>query len=160
LRFIVDGMLGSLARWLRLLGYETDYCGGASDDFLLKIVGSTQGILLTKDVELLNRARASGFHAFLITGEKEEDRLRSLSVQLRLPLEVNTALSRCPKCDGVLRTAGPAEIARVPSGTSRHYSEFWVCSSCGQIYWKGRHWKNINMTLRKAKESVESGKTE
>jgi len=160
LRFIVDGMLGSLARWLRILGYETDYFGGASDGFLLKMLGSVEGILLTKDEELLNRARAAGFQAFLISGEKEEDRLRSFSAQLKLPLEVNTVLSRCPKCDGVLRTAGPTEIARVPSGTLRHYSEFWVCASCGKMYWKGRHWKNINITLRKAKEPVDSRKTE
>ena len=153
-------MLGSLARWLRLLGYQTDYFGGSSDDFLLKKVGSTEAILLTRDVELLTRAKAAGFQAFLITGEKEEDRLRSLSLQLKLPLEANTVLSRCPKCDGVLRTAEPNEIAKVPIGTLRHYNEFWVCPNCGKIYWKGRHWKNINTTLRKVKESVDSGKTE
>lgn len=160
MRFIADGMLGSLARWLRLLGYQTDYFGGSSDGFLLKKVGSTKAILLTKDVELLKRAKAAGFQAFLITGEKEEDRLRSLSLQLKLPLEVNTALSRCPKCDGVLRTAEPREIVKVHIGTLRHYNEFWVCPNCGKIYWKGRHWKNINTTLRRAKKSVDSGKTE
>jgi len=160
LRFIVDGMLGSLARWLRLLGYQTDYFGGSSDDFLLQKVGSTEAILLTRDVQLLMRTKAAGFQAFLITGEKEEDRLRSLSVQLKLPLEINTVLSRCPKCDGVLRKAQPTEITRVPSGTLKHYNEFWVCTNCGKIYWKGRHWKNINTTLRKAKESSDSAKTE
>jgi len=153
-------MLGSLARWLRLLGYQTDYFGGSSDDFLLKKVGSTEAILLTRDVELLMRTKAAGFQAFLITGEKEEDRLRSLSVQLKLPLEINIALSRCPKCDGVLRIAEPTDIAKVPSGTLQHYNEFWVCTNCGKIYWKGRHWKNINTTLRKAKESAGSAKTE
>ena len=154
MRFVVDGMLGSLARWLRLLGYETDYFGGVPDDFLLKTIGSTEGILLTRDVELLNRARAAGFQAFLIAGENEEDRLRDFSNQLGLPLEANVALSRCPKCNGVLRRVKPTEISRVPRGTLKRYKEFWICVSCGKIYWKGRHWKNINTTLRKAREPV------
>jgi uncharacterized protein with PIN domain len=33
--FLVDQMLGELTRWLRLLGYDTDYDKGPTDDELI-----------------------------------------------------------------------------------------------------------------------------
>ena len=56
-------------------------------------------------------------------------------------------------CGASLRSVGKEEVAgKVPSGTLSHYGEFWACTGCGKVYWRGSHWKNISETLDKAKE--------
>jgi len=152
-RFVVDGMLGSLSRWLRMLGYEADYPNNASDDTLLELTAEKGAILLTMDVELYRRARARNLDAHLVEGDDEAERLASTAGHLGLRLEVDTVVSRCPTCNGPLREAEADEVReKVPVGTRARYSKFWVCSLCGKAYWQGGHWKKINETLRRARE--------
>ena len=48
-RFVVDGMLGSLARWQRILGYDTDYVNQRDDPELVRIARAENRVLLTRD---------------------------------------------------------------------------------------------------------------
>ena len=152
LKFVVDGMLGSFARWLRLLGYEADYFKAASDDFLLERAAAEGATLLTRDVELLRRAKTHGLQACFVEGEDEAERLSNLASQFGLKLDVDEAMSRCPTCGSSLRRVDVDEIRdRVPKGTLKRYREFWVCTGCGKAYWRGGHWKKINETLARAR---------
>lgn len=155
MKFVVDGMLGSFTRWLRLLGYEVEYFKGASDDFLLERAASKDATLLTRDVELLRRARARGLQALLVEGEDEAERLSRVASQLGLRLDIDEAASRCPTCGAVLRRVDVNEVRdKIPRGTLRRYREFWACSGCGKAYWRGGHWKKINETLARAKRML------
>ncbi len=157
MKFVVDGMLGSFTRWLRLLGYEAEYFKAASDNFLLERTASENAVLLTRDVELFRRARARGLQAFLAEGEDEAERLSNVASQLGLSLDVDEVLSRCPICGSSLKQVDINEVRdRVPEGTLRRYRDFWVCTGCGKTYWRGGHWKKINETLAKAKRSLEA----
>src|SRR5207247_5004990 len=71
LRFVVDGMLGGLARWLRMLGYETEYDSKADDNTLLELSKKQEAILLTRDEELYNLAVAKTINLVVGTGEKD-----------------------------------------------------------------------------------------
>lgn len=55
LRFACDAMLGRLARWLRLLGYDTFYSSEIKDAELLEVCSQGNWILLTRDVEFLSK---------------------------------------------------------------------------------------------------------
>ena len=68
MRFVVDGMLGSLARWLRMLGHDVDYDAERNDDALLKIATGEDRILLTRDEQLYGRARSRTVSSFLVPG--------------------------------------------------------------------------------------------
>ncbi|TMI36646.1 hypothetical protein E6H25_02100 [Candidatus Bathyarchaeota archaeon] len=103
MRFVVDGMLGGLARWLRMLGYETEYDSKADDNTLLELSKNQEAILLTRDEELYNRARAKNINSVLVTGDKEEVRLAQLVKTLGISLEINMATTRCPECGSDLR---------------------------------------------------------
>lgn len=150
-------MLGSLTRWLRLLGYEAEYYKDASDDFLLTKISSERQILLTRDVELVKRVTARGRQAFLVEGEDEAERLSNIASKITIKLEVDEILSRCPICGFVLKKAGIDEVRnKVSKGTFKHYNEFWVCPNCNKAYWRGSHWKKINETLRRAKELLKT----
>ncbi len=156
LRFVADGMLGSSARWLRMLGYDVKYCNDALDDDLLRVAEHENRVLLTRDAELFRRACAAGLRAAFVEGGSEAERLASIARCFDIRLEVDMSVTRCPVCDSPLKKVGrEAVLDRVESGTLRHYSEFWLCEGCGKVYWRGGHWAKITEILNKAKELME-----
>lgn len=152
-KFMVDGMLGKVARWLRMLGYDTKYANNLNDDEILKIADGEKRIILTKDYQLFRKANASGVKAVFIEGRSHIEKLADLSRQLDIRLEINIERSRCPKCNSAIKSVDKESVKdKVPSTTHRIYGEFWICTGCGQIYWRGSHWKKINNSLDQAKK--------
>src|SRR2546428_14110125 len=95
MRFLVDGMLGGLARWLRILGYEVRYDASGKDNDLLTIAGEENMVLLTRDEELYQRAVAKKIVSALVVGETEEERLVQIFCTFRVRLEANVEETRC-----------------------------------------------------------------
>ena len=151
-------MLGSLARWLRMLGYEADYDSKAHDNTLLektKLEGTT---LLTRDEDLHKRACSRGLVSVLVQGEKDEARLGRLAKTLGLSLELDMARARCPECGSTLREIPRSEASTIVPDTSLNlYEKFWRCTNiqCGKAYWLGTHVNNIRQTLEKARSIME-----
>jgi len=153
MRFLVDAMLGKLARWLRLLGHDAEYGRDASDEELLERARAEGRLLLTSDVELFRRALHSGVRALLVKGSTEEERLAQLASELGIRLEVDMTASRCPKCNSpVVEVPKEAVRGLVPEGSWRRYDRFWRCVGCGQVYWQGSHWSNIEAVLKRARK--------
>jgi len=156
MRFIVDGMLGSFSRWLRMLGCEVKYFNRASDDELLDVAKVESRVLLTRDLDLFRRAKSHGLEAFFVEGVTEAERLANFSRRFSIKLEVDASTSRCPTCNSSINRVGKNKVLdRVPPGTLKHYNEFWLCTGCGKVYWRGVHWKNINATLAEAKKILD-----
>lgn len=154
-RFIVDAMLGDLARWLRMLGYDTIYDKNMPDWKQLEIASEQGRILLTRDRGLYIRARKRGVRSLLVYGDNIVDRLYIVAKKFKLRLEMNPDSSRCPLCNAPLRRASRSEVkGRVPSRVYERYDTFWVCSSCGQVYWRGGHWRGIVATLEEVRRKV------
>ena len=152
MKFIADMMLGRLARWLRLYGYDTLY-GIEDDDEILGIARAEGRVLLTRDATLAERARKLGVEAILLGSnsfEEQVEELRRYGVEFR---ELFPANARCPKCNGPIRPASKEEVKdRVPPTVYEKYDEFYICQNCGQIYWPGRQWREmlrIDKKLRK-----------
>ena len=155
MRFVLDGMLGKLTRWLRMMGHDAIYLNDAKDQELVANAVKEKRILLTSDVALFRLAIARGAEAYLVKGRTEAERLASLAKRYKLDLSVNTAESRCPTCGSPLRvTTKEAVRAKVPATTFNVFEEFWACSNpkCGKVYWQGSHWENIGAVLERAKE--------
>ena len=153
MRFLVDGMLGGLARWLRILGYEVRYDAGAKDNDLLTIAGEENMVLLTRDEELCQRAVANKIASALVVGETEEERLAQMANSFGVRLDTNRAETRCPECGASLIEKSKSDIAdEVPEESLKTYDQFWKCSnqSCEKVYWVGSHWKHIRQTLEEA----------
>jgi len=145
-RFLLDGMLGSISRWLRIGGYDTEYLKNAPDDELIEAAKRESRILLTRDEVLVHRARKRGVEVIYIEDEGDGDALRQLTTQL--DLEYDPTQARCPKCNNTVDKVGKEEVAdRVPEGTYKVVDDYWVCSRCGSIYWRGSHWPRIVETL-------------
>jgi len=156
LKFIADGMLGKLTRWLRMLGYDVKYSNNLDDAQLIMIAKKERRILLTRDLELYQQATAKGVNAFYLDGKTEAEKLASLAQRFNIKLDMDMATSRCPKCNTRVKQISKEKVAnKVEESTFSYYNEFWECPKCGQIYWQGAHWTKIRKTLEKAKENLE-----
>jgi len=149
-KFIIDGMLGKLARWLRLLGNDAEYLRDLDDKELIRRASSGNMVLLTSDVELYRMASARGVVAYLVKGHNEPERLARIVKRFNLQLEFNPLSSRCPKCGARIEEVSKESVRdEVPPSTYETYDKFWMCTNmyCGKVYWRGSHWKNIMEVL-------------
>lgn len=156
MKFVIDGMLGKLARWLRMMGHDVEYSNSMDDSALLAIAKEEHRILLTRDFALYQHAVAREIEAFYVEGQTEQERLAELATRFGISLEIDMATSRCPKCNTQVKPVPIEKVAgRVEKNTLEHYTEFWECPKCGQVYWQGAHWTKIRETLKISTQSVQ-----
>ena len=156
MKFIVDGMLGKLARWLRMLGHDVHYYRDSEDKKLLEMAQSEDRVLLTRDRELYQRAKTQAVEAVFVDAADDAEKLADLAGRFGFKLEIDLSVSRCPKCNELLRAVSKdLVINQIPALTAAYYDEFWKCPGCGQVYWQGAHWKKIEETLEEAKSRFE-----
>jgi uncharacterized protein with PIN domain len=147
--FFVDVMLGKLARWLRILGYDTAYERNITDEAIVDRVLNEHRWLLTRDRYLVQRKAVGGLFT-LIHSDFVADQLRQLQTELQIRLAIDEkTLCRCVACNHILENiplsqAGP----RVPPFVAEHYTHFTGCPNCGQLYWAGTHWEHLQQRLR------------
>lgn len=134
-RLLVDAMLGRLARWLRLLGFDAEYWREGSDEELIAAAAQQGRIIVTRDRALAGR---HGLRALYVTSETLEEQIE----EVRARLGPGAApFSRCSECNGELVDLDRSSAeGRVPPYVWRTQAVFRECSRCGRIYWKGTHW--------------------
>lgn len=153
MNFVVDGMLGKLTRWLRMMGHDVKYSNKLDDAELMGIAKKENRVLLTRDLALYRRALAKGVEAFYVEGMTESERLAELARRFSIPLAIDLKNSRCPRCNARLQSVPKEKVVdRVEKNTFAHYSAFWECSNCGHVYWQGAHWTKILVTLEDAEK--------
>jgi len=151
-KFILDAMLGNLAKWLRMLGYYVIYSPESRDEELLDRALKEGFMVITKDRGLFKRALKRGAKAYLLTSKTNWEALAELSVSLGIELELNPFRTRCPKCNGELKLVPSDEFKEVlPPGVIINNKLVWMCEDCGSFYWMGSHYKSISRILSKAK---------
>jgi uncharacterized protein with PIN domain len=134
MKFVADTMLGRLARWLRLLGFDVLY-PNLDDKELLKF--ADERIILTRDKELGEKE-----NVFLIKSVDVNEQMKQVINELRV--EINTPLSRCSVCNQVLVEEDKKSVKNlVPERIYKSNDMFWRCPGCNRIYWKGSHYDKI-----------------
>jgi uncharacterized protein with PIN domain len=143
MKFIADGMLGRLAKWLRVLGYDTAYFPHLDDDQLVHLARAEGRLLLTRDRGL---ARRRGLQCLLIGSNRLEEQLSQVLTDLALT-EAHP-FSRCPVCNTPLQEVEkPGLEGRVPAHIFRTHKDFSLCPNCDRIYWPGTHWARMQEKL-------------
>ncbi len=152
-RFVLDGHLGRLARYLRTLGFDTWYEPHADDERLAQVSAAEGRILLTRDRGLLKRAIVR--LGYLPRSDDPAEQLREVADRYGLAARA-TPFTRCPRCNGSLvprdREAVAARLADEPR-TLRYFSEFAECPTCGSIYWRGSHYDRMRVALERILET-------
>lgn len=157
---IADAMLGEVARWLRILGYDVLYSRNYSDYQILSIARKTGRVILTRDWGLHVRARKQGLRSVYVSTDKIAERLAELVLKLGIHLDPDPSRSRCPECNAELVVVRDKKLVkdRVPPGAYERYSTFYLCPRCGRVYWEGGHWRNIRKIAEEARRLVEAVK--
>lgn len=137
--FIADAMLGRLARWLRLAGYDTLYDTRLSDRELADLARRTNRVLLTRDHELAGRR---GVRSLLVLSDRTPDQLKQVSACHAL--HGLAGGPRCPRCNGTLEALAAADAPpSVPDYLRDGRTSLRRCQRCGHVYWRGSHWVGI-----------------
>ncbi|MBI5561588.1 MAG: Mut7-C RNAse domain-containing protein [Deltaproteobacteria bacterium] len=136
-RFFADAMLGSLARWLRVMGYDCAYEKSIEDGALVERAVDEDRVILTRDTLIMGRKKARG-RVFFINSNAVEGQIRE--VRDGLGLDVARFLTRCLRCNVLLEDA-PKETVRekAPSYVYDTQDAFSRCPACGRVYWSGTH---------------------
>lgn len=154
-RLLIDSMCGRLTRWLRMIGVDAAYVKEADDDQLLAKAREEGRMLVTRDVELYERALRIGVPVILLRSPNLTEQLASVVSQLGCELKIEPDYSRCPTCNSTLKRASKEEVrGLVPEGSLKAHREFWKCRGCGKVYWRGSHFMNIERVLRRTRELV------
>ena len=136
-------MLGTLAKWLRIMGYDTLFDPDLNDHQLVRQARADDRVLLTRDREL---ARRRGVRTLLLASEQLDDQLRQVLADL--DLEPGQSFSRCPVCnESLVDLDREAAQARVPTYVAQTHKTFKVCPTCQRVYWRGTHWQRMDSQL-------------
>lgn len=140
-RFAADRMVGRLARMLRLLGYDTFYAPDITPARLLEVARSEDRIVLTRGDAL---KRFSGAKNVLsVVSESPAEQLRE--VARRFTLDTRARLwTRCTLCNGTIEEVAKERVKlRVEPKVLQVYEQFYRCTRCDHIYWRGSHVERI-----------------
>lgn len=150
MKFVADCMLGKLAKWLRLIGYDTEYIRDAEDSDLIRIAIQQDRILLTRDCELANRKILSR-RVLLIEDDCTTQQLIMVMRTFRLNINMFT---RCTVCNGEIVQAEKNSVREsVPPYVFSTQDSFGKCLTCGRIYWRGTHIDNVLKRLESISQS-------
>jgi uncharacterized protein len=135
--FVIDGHLGRLAAYLRMLGFDVWYERQADDPQLAAVSHSEGRILLTRDVGLLKRREVQ--RGYCVRADKPLEQLSELSRRFDLAAYF-APFTRCMECNGCLVSVPKSEVADLlPPHTRETKNEFSRCERCGRIFWRGSH---------------------
>lgn len=179
--FVADHMLGTLAKWLRLLGYDTIYPHPTDDAALIELARREHRILLTRDKGIPQRKACSGVCVIVVKSDTAvnqaievlrvinagiegveligKDRPEKPVAKMEVD-EMENVLTRCSECNTIIieTTKDDATTSgRVPVGVLERTHRIWKCPGCGKFYWEGTHYHRI---LETAQRIVEMSRTE
>ncbi len=140
-RFVADVHLGTLARFLRLLGFDTRYGNGVDDAELAAITSREKRILLTRDVGLLKRKAV--LRGQWLRSRDPEQQVTEIVEALHLK-RLLRPFTRCMTCNGDLVAIARNDVTdRVPARVFRRFRSFKECKECQRVYWRGTHFVRL-----------------
>ena len=153
LKFVCDRMLGTLARYLRILGYDTLYPEEARDAELLFLAYTQERILLTRDTRMGTRISPN---IFVLKSVIPEEQLKKVVKKFKLKTE-DTLFTRCLECNTPLVEVEKKEVkGKIPPYVFKHHNKFAKCPECKKYYWTGTHMKKMKKRVKKWEEWMTS----
>ena len=141
IKFVADVHLGRLARFLRILGFDTLYRNDFSDSEIINISNEQNRIVLTRDIGILKNGRVE--KGYFVRNTESKEQVKEVVARFDL-FSLIKPFSRCPVCNGELISVPKSRVLdKLPQKTKEACSEFKMCGSCGKIYWRGTHYRKI-----------------
>jgi uncharacterized protein with PIN domain len=146
MRFIVDCMLGKLAKWLKIFGFDAQFFSKIEDDELLAIAMKEGRILLTRDTGLIQRAK--DVETLFLESEEWQVQVRQVMEHFNLREKV-APHTRCIDCNVELKNL-PKKNAKnlVSSFVFERTDSFALCPNCSRVFWRGTHFKDMEIQIQ------------
>lgn len=139
MRFAADCMLGTLAKWLRILGHDVAYFRRIEDDALVALAARERRTILTRDRRLVRRRQARD-RSMLIRSQDLEEQIVQVLRERHLAIASCRPLGRCLRCNARNeRVPRSAVRDRVPPYVYRTQTRFTRCARCDRVYWRATH---------------------
>ena len=153
MKFLVDRMLGKLARELRMLGYDAIYYRGEDAHQLIHLARQEERIILTRNTKLILKKLEDRIST--VTEDIPLLQLRELIRKGLISPDEENLFSRCLLCNALLDEI-PREEAegKVPDFILYEQKEFFQCPQCRRIYWQGTHQKNMQRRVEELRTST------
>jgi uncharacterized protein len=140
-RFVADVHLGKLARYLRMLGFDTIYRNDLEDNEIIDMSVKEKRIILTRDIPILKNGRVT--HGYFIRSVYPKEQLREVVRHFDLKNDIK-AFDRCMECNGKVQKVQKQEVMELlQPGTRKFFNEFYRCTVCEKVYWKGSHFEKM-----------------
>ena len=147
MKFVVDCMLGKLAKWLKILGFDVLYFSKIEDDEILKIAREDERVLLTRDNLLIKKAK--NISKLFIESDKWSEQIIEVINHFKLKNKIKP-YSRCLECNYPLKKIPKSKAKNlVAPFVYNSEKEFALCPKCGRVYWPGTHYQEMEGKLKK-----------
>ncbi len=151
LKFIVDNNVGKLAKWLRLMGYDTLFFDGSDDSRMIATALAEGRVILTRDTQIVRRRVVTDgqLKAILIKGDEPEQQMHQVINSLNLDCQIRP-FAICLECNQPLLERSKQQVKDlVPPYVFQAQSQYMECPACHRIYWRGTHWQAMTKKLQR-----------
>jgi uncharacterized protein with PIN domain len=146
-KFIADVHLGTLAKYMRMIGLDTLYQNNYPYGEIIKISLEEKRTILTKDRDLLKQNDVT--HGYWIRSDNPDEQLKEIINRFDLKNEIKE-FSRCLECNTILIHVEKEKILdRLPPKVKQRQNEFFYCTNCDKVYWKGSHFDKMKNLIDK-----------
>ena len=151
-KFVADVHLGKLAKTLRMLGFDTAYKNSFTTKELVAVAIKEGRILLSRNAAI--GKKNDYIKTFVVQSEEYFEQLKSVLQHFQLKNKWQP-FSRCMVCNGKLRIVLKEMISELlAENTWKHFNEFWQCSECNRVYWKGSHYNRMFVLIERLQREL------
>ncbi|MFC1951756.1 Mut7-C RNAse domain-containing protein [Chloroflexota bacterium] len=151
LKFMVDNNVGKLAKWLRIMGYDTLFFSGSDDASMVSTALNEGRVILTRDTQIMKRrvVTSGQLKAVLIKSDDPELQMHQVINDLNLDCQFRP-FAICLECNQPLLGRSKQQVeGRVSPYVFQTQSQYVECPACHRIYWRGTHWQAMTRELNK-----------
>ena len=151
LKFIVDNNVGKLAKWLRIMGYDTLFFNGSNDSRMVAMALAEERVILTRDTQIMKRrvVTSGRLKAILIQNDEPEQQMHQVIDSLHLDWR-SKPFTICLECNQPLIEKSKQQVKDlVPPYVFQTQNQYMECANCHRIYWRGTHWQAMTEKVKK-----------
>jgi uncharacterized protein with PIN domain len=150
-RFMADQNVGKLARWLRMLGFDTLFFDGRDDGEMVQLALEQGRIILTRDTRIMQRkiVTSGRLKALLFVTDRSAEQVCQTVKSLGLKDNLRP-FTLCIEDNHPLEVRSKEAVKdRVPPYVFQTQKQYMECPHCQRIYWRGTHWQAMTARLEK-----------
>jgi len=150
IKFVADNNVGKLARWLRLIGYDTVLFKQKDDAQMIKIALGDNRVILTKDAQFVKRRMVTNGALKTVYIDQDDPEVQVREVVETLSLDHDfKPFSRCLECNRALVARDKEDVrGLIPARVFETQTQYTQCPACQRIYWPGTHWQAMGKKLK------------